>query len=97
MRPLLAGDVDHALWAVLDRPESEWDAFARYLIDAADTADAHCRSRGEPHPDFGTGSLMSVAMRHKRDVGATVYTARYCRALKVVLDVLIETNKTRDA
>ncbi len=96
MRPLLAGDVDSAHRAVLAQPEQEWRAFLKHLITAADEAEAYRKRNDAPHPEYGTGSLMAVALGHKQDASSMVYTERTCRAMIAVLEVLIEMQKTRD-
>lgn len=96
MRPLLAGDIDYAHRAVLALPDAEWRPFLKQLIRAADEAEAYRQAKDTPHPDYGTGSLMAVAMRQKQDADSMRYTERSCRALITVLDVLIEMEKTRD-
>ncbi len=96
MRPLLAGDIDYAHRAVLALPDAEWRPFLKHLIQAADEAEDYRETKGEPHPEYGTGSLMSVSMHQNQAADSTRYTERSCRALITVLDVLIEMQKTRD-
>ncbi len=64
MRRVLHGDVTAAARALLAVSAAARDPLLTRLFAEADAADAHRRTTGHPHPQFGTGSLMSAALCH---------------------------------
>ncbi len=66
MRPALQGDVTAAALALLAAPPPARGALLARMLHEADAADAHRLATGRAHPDWGTGSLMSAAMKRPR-------------------------------
>ena len=90
MRPLLPGDLDFAVRVLLARPPSDWKGLAKQLFAEAQTAHDYRRSVGRPHPDFGTGSVMSAAARYSLAPLPPTCEPTYCRALRQILDTILE-------
>lgn len=90
MRPLLAGDLDFAVRVLLARPQSQWRAASRALLEQAAKAHQFRRSFGKPHEKFGTGSVMSAAQHHELAVLPPTCDDAYCRALHCFLETFLE-------
>ena len=89
MRPLLPGDLDFAVRALLARPRAEWRSVVTQLLEEAGKAHGFRQSQGRPHPHFGTGSVMSAAARHELAALPPTCDPVYCSALREVLDVVL--------
>ncbi|WP_342071270.1 hypothetical protein [Yoonia algicola] len=63
MRPLHLADIETATRALALIPEDRRAAVMRDMIAKADLADRYRLAHGRPHPHFGTGALMSCALR----------------------------------
>ncbi|MFC2967851.1 DUF7742 family protein [Acidimangrovimonas pyrenivorans] len=65
MRQVLPGDLVAAALVLRALPEAERDGALRRLLEEADLADRYRKRLGRPHPDYGNGSLMAAALRHR--------------------------------
>ena len=97
MRPLLPGDLDAAVRALLAVPEGERPALARALVRDASAAEAYRRATGRAHPIKGTGSLMSAA--HRRAMAPLPETCDrgYCACLLDLLRVLLPASRSGES
>ncbi|MGL4312264.1 MAG: hypothetical protein ACRCSU_17415 [Paracoccaceae bacterium] len=90
IRPPGIGDLVAVARAILAAPEAEKEALPiRIFAQAADAMCWHIASGG-PHPAWGTGSLMSAAMRLPLVAEPTLSDRHYRRALVAVLRALDE-------
>ncbi|RYG91933.1 hypothetical protein EU803_05640 [Loktanella sp. IMCC34160] len=89
MRPLLPGDLDMAVRALLAVPEPDRPGLARQLLDEAQVADKTCRRLGRAHPAFGDGSLYEAARRHQRESLPDYCNDSYCAALAVLIEAVM--------
>lgn len=90
MRPLGPGDLDCAVAVVMRQPPVERKAVAARLLFEADVADRYRKRLGRAHPVYGSGSVLSAALRWPdgpmaRTTRGRVHDASYCAALIVVL------------
>ncbi|EAR51071.1 hypothetical protein OG2516_04214 [Oceanicola granulosus HTCC2516] len=86
MRPLLPGDLDTGVRALLAVPPARRPPLARRLVAAARAAERHRAVTGKAHPRHGTGSLASAAM-----TGPLAPLPGHCdRAYRACLALLIE-------
>ena len=85
MRPLGPGDLDCAVAVVMRQPPVERKAVAARLLFEADVADRYRKRLGRAHPVYGSGSVLSAALRWPDGPRGRVYDASYCAALIVVL------------
>jgi hypothetical protein len=63
MRPLHLADIETATRVLALIPAEGRAAVMRDMIAKADLADEYRLAHGRPHPLFGTGTLMSCALR----------------------------------
>ncbi len=89
MRPLLPSDLDAAVRALLAVPPSQRPARARWLLDKANAADRYRLRQNRPHPDYGTGTLLSLVALVERAPLPDYCDAGYCACLAVFLDVVL--------
>lgn len=89
MRALLIGDVIAAAVVLVDQDESNWAKDVAQMFSQAHAADLHRLASGRSHPDWGNGSLMSVA--RGRSIGPEPYLSngKYLRALKCVIETAL--------
>ncbi|PYE85726.1 hypothetical protein [Pseudoroseicyclus aestuarii] len=90
MRPLLPGDMDQAVRALLAVPEARRAALAGRLILRAHAADKWRKRLRRPHPLWGDGSLMAASMRAPQAGWRGRFDADWCAALAVLLAALAE-------
>ncbi len=62
MRPVLPGDIAAAGCALLALPARKRPGVMLEMLHRAEAADRYRRALGRAHPDWGNGSLGSVAM-----------------------------------
>ncbi|SFR41526.1 hypothetical protein SAMN04488005_1658 [Yoonia tamlensis] len=68
MRPVQLADLEIAARVVAAQPAPARRAMVKLLCDQADMADIYRLGCGLAHPKFGTGTLMSAAMKHPQPV-----------------------------
>lgn len=61
MRPIQMADIEAAARAICAVAAGERAARARDICFRADVADRYRKRMGRPHPEYGTGSVMSAA------------------------------------
>ena len=66
MRPIQLADIEMAARALLPVPPDARLGVMQDMIRRAEVADRFRASTKRPHPQFGTGTLMSSAMRWSR-------------------------------
>lgn len=88
MRPVLPGDLDFAVRALLPAPLAARGSVARAIIQTADIADRYRKRLGRAHPVFGDGSVGAAARRYPLAPLPDYCNARYCGALAVFLAAL---------
>jgi len=85
MAPVLPGDLDMGVRALLAVPPGARPALARRLIDEARAGAAHTRRTGIWHPRHGSGTLLAAAAAHPCAPLPESCDARYRAALVVLL------------
>lgn len=90
MRPILLGDLDAAVRAVLVVPPSERRSRIARIIERAERADRYLGATGRFHPEDGNGSLGSAARSSMLIPAGTRCDRAYLLALEVVVLALIE-------
>lgn len=89
MRPVGLADIERAARVLmLVAPEAR-QAVMRQMIAQAEIADQFRTANGTPHALFGTGSLMSCAMRRQAAPRPAALGADPLQAYRVVLQVLL--------
>lgn len=88
MRRVGLSDLDAAVRALLDKPESQWAAIAEQIVADADLADRWRKRRGTLAPRGGNGSLYGAAQGQGPVTGPRWCDAAYCAALGEVLRAL---------
>jgi hypothetical protein len=94
MRPLLPGDMDYAVRALMAVPSPQRPALALQLIAEADTADRYRKRLHCVHPQFGNGSVMSAASGHRLAQLTDWCDTAYCQALATFLDAVLNRPQT---
>lgn len=84
MRRMLHGDIVAAARVLLLAPEEERRCLCQRMIDEAEKAYAHFEKCGKPHPDWGTGSLMSAALQRPAAPEPSFDNVEYLTCLKTV-------------
>jgi hypothetical protein len=92
MRPVSLADLEVALRMLLAVPDDARMGAARRLLEAAEAGEAHRSATGHAHPKFGSGTLMSAALRHP----LAPRPAAYDRRVLSVLSILINAIAARD-
>ncbi len=88
MRPVLPGDLDRAVGALLAVPNAERAELAADLVRTARIADLYRKRLGRVHPTWGDGSLMAAAMARPRQPLPPCFSREARTALRQVLDAL---------
>jgi len=88
MRAVALADIEAALRVLLLHEPAVQPRIATRLIDQAHCGDKYRKRLGKPHPQFGSGTLMSAASKHARAARPTRYDAPTIAALKTLLDAL---------
>ncbi|WP_333713711.1 DUF7742 family protein [Yoonia sp.] len=91
MRPVSLADLEVALRMLLAVPEEARRDAARRLVAAAQAGEGHRAATGLLHPEFGSGTLMSAALRHP----LAPRPAAYDRSVLSVLSILINAIDTK--
>lgn len=89
MRPLLPSDLDAAVRALLAVPPPQRRARARWLLDKAEVADRYRLRYRRPHPDYGTGTVLSLVALGDRAPLPDCCDTSYCACLAVFLDIFL--------
>lgn len=63
MRPVQLADIEVAANALKTLPANQRQYALRTLLHEARVADAYRKCLNKPHPEFGTGTLMSAVMK----------------------------------
>ncbi|MEC3862229.1 hypothetical protein VK792_13120 [Mesobacterium sp. TK19101] len=90
MRPVLPGDLSAAARVLLRLPPEGRAEAARRLVHEAAVADRYRLLTGRVHPEFGTGSLMSRALRAKPLPEPLIDQPDYARCLIAVLEAILD-------
>ena len=88
MRPVALADLEVALCAVLAQPQDQRQKTVGALFAAAHAADLHRQTKGQPHPQFGTGTLMSAALQRPISARPTAYGPEQAEAFIMILNEL---------
>lgn len=91
MRPALHGDAVAAARVLVTVPETARAGTLAQMLARADAADAYRKRFGRAHPQWGSGTLMSLAqrgavLRPEPDLGQSAY----CRCLALVYAMLAD-------
>ena len=89
MRPLLPSDLDAAVRALLAAPSDQRPALAVWLLSKAEAADRYRQRCDRPHPDYGTGTLLSLVALGPRAPLPDHCDTAYCSCLAVFLDAVL--------
>ncbi|MCE8006589.1 hypothetical protein [Aestuariivita sp.] len=90
MRRIHYGDVCAAARALMRVETGAQSGLCLRMIRQAQTAEAHRRETGRPHPLWGTGSLMEVARCHPLAAEPGFENPDYCAAMRLVLGCLMQ-------
>jgi len=90
MRAVLPGDLSAAARVLLGLPPDERAQAARRLVQEAEIADRYRRNTGSVHPGFGSGSLMSRALRAAPLPEPLIDQPDYARCLIRVLEAILD-------
>jgi hypothetical protein len=88
------GDLIGAACALLAVSESSWPARVELMFDLAHRADNHRLLTGRSHPNWGNGSLMSIASELGKTREPFLSDPKYLRALKCVIERALECRGT---
>ncbi|RME16879.1 MAG: hypothetical protein D6801_04575 [Alphaproteobacteria bacterium] len=89
MRPVLHGDATTAALVLLAAPPALRPGILRRMLREADAADAWRARTGRAHPLWGTGTLMSAAMRRPRAREPYLDDRDYAACLAMVFEALV--------
>lgn len=97
MRPILISDLTVAARALLVVAPSERMELVARMLKFADFGDRYTRRFDKPHPDFGDGTISSVARKGCLPSEPTLDSQAYCACLELVLQGLIAWRRSRRA
>ena len=88
MRPISLADLEVALRMVLAVPEHARADAARRLLAEAEAGEVHRNATGLAHPEFGSGTLMSAALRHPLAPRPAAYDRRVLSVLSILINAI---------
>ncbi len=89
MRPVSFADLEVAIRVLLDADQGQRTSLAQCLIERAHLADQYRQTRGRPHPEFGTGTLMSAAQKFKKQPRPAVLAADELKTTVTIVNALL--------
>lgn len=96
MRPVLLADVETAVRVLLFYPTHQYPQLVRMLLKQADEGDQYRREFGVPHPEFGSGTLMSAAFMHPLAARPPHLDVTACTAFCCIMNALREKQHDQD-
>jgi hypothetical protein len=89
MRPVQLADLDLAARALLPVYRLQRVTLAQTICEEARIADKYRKHIGQPHPMFGTGTLMAAAARYEKCPRPDQCNSAYLECLRIVIDQVI--------
>lgn len=81
MRPVQLADIEVAARVLCRVPSKERHAEAKAICQRAKVADKFRKRLGRPHPEFGTGTIMSAMHGYPKSARPDQMTSEYLDAL----------------
>lgn len=89
MRPISFADLEVALRVLLSVDEGQRECTMATLIEHAHVADRYRKSLGRPHPEFGSGTLMSAAQGFDMQSRSAYLATEELDAVAVIVKALL--------
>jgi len=89
MKSVQLADIDAAARVLMCCPQSTRPRMVAQMLAQAETADKYRRRLRKPHPQFGSGTLMSVAVKYPQAVRVDCFDDDALDAFSHVIKALI--------